>query len=255
MIRADSAYETCEGLFARYPSASRHVSQGGDVRAMVLMVRNGDDASFYVLSRHRGDGLARYSISQWPAGDSVAIEAAGRPATELAVSALTRGLPLPRHGSIFGWLGSETVTAMVVCYTDYESYRPQPLCSVMPFERTAERQWPPFTDEPFLGHWFWEYCWAGRLVSLHQLIAATPETVFWVNTQEILGSDCCAVVRDVVGPRGRTLLRGRYVYSEVLREGVPVPSLHALLADPGRSDLAPRFARLAAEDAEPPGKS
>jgi hypothetical protein len=40
---------------------------------------------------------------------------------------------------------------------------------------------------------------------------------------------------------GFKLERGRYVYRQALRAGKPVSSLRVLLADTGKTDLAPRF--------------
>ena len=57
----------------------------------------------------------------------------------------------------------------------------------------------------------------------------------------ILGSDSCAVARDVSNPEGHTLRRGRYIYYQALRAGKPVPSLTALLSDTSEIDLALRF--------------
>jgi hypothetical protein len=67
---------------------------------------------------------------------------------------------------------------------------------------------------------------------LDDLIAGTPGTVCWINTKAVLGSDCCAVARDITSPEGHTLRRGRYVYYEALRK---------LLAAADRADLASRF--------------
>jgi hypothetical protein len=86
-----------------------------------------------------------------------------------------------------------------------------------------------------------EYYQAGTISSLDDLIGGTPGAVFWINTAAILGSDCCAVARDITSPDGHTLRRGRYVYYEALRAGKPVPPLRKLLATADRADLASRF--------------
>jgi hypothetical protein len=116
----------------------------------------------------------------------------------------------------------------------------------MPLVGTSEKQWPPFTNEPVFGRWFWQYYNAGKVVNLGGLIAETPCTVFWAATKGILGSDCCVVAHDIETPEGLMLPRGRYVYSEALQEGKNVPSLEILLADDRKIDLAPRFQRSAA---------
>lgn len=254
MIRTTSLYEACQELFAGYPLAIRAVNHSATIRSMVLMLRDDDDVGFFVLSHDYGDGALLYSICPWPAGDVADIEAdGGARVPDVLVNAVTCGVPIPRHGSIFGWMGRDAITALVVIYTDYEPARPLPRWTVMPFAGIPESQWPAFTGRLF-GYWFWEYYRTGRIVSLDDLIAETPDTVFWVNTQAILGSDCCAVVRDIRGPERYTLRRGCYVYSEALRAGEAVPSLTALLADTGKTDLAPRFRRSAYSDGRPRGR-
>lgn len=91
------------------------------------------------------------------------------------------------------------------------------------------------------GHWFWEYYQAGTVVYLDDMIAETQDTVFWVDTTAILGTRCFAVSADVKDPAGCTLPQGRYMTYLTLRAGGPVPSLSDLLADPSRTDIAPRF--------------
>ena len=111
----------------------------------------------------------------------------------------------------------------------------------MPLTDIPETQWPPFTERRFFGDWFWQWYRAGSITSLSNLIASTPETVFWVDTKAILGSGSCAVAAEVSAPEGYRLRRGCYVYYRALRAGRPVPSLRALLSDDSRIDLSPGF--------------
>ena len=245
MIRTISPYEACQELFTSYPIAARATGHGSTIRSMVLMLRNSDDARFFVLSQDCDDGVLLYSLCPWPAGDVVDIEAnGGAPIPDVVVNVVTCGVPLPRHGSIFGWTERDAITALVVIYTEYDPARPLPRWTVMPRAGIPEPRWPPFMGKPLFGQWFWEHYRAGGIVPLDGLIADSPDTVYWVNTRQILGSDCCAVARDVRSPDRHTLRRGCYVYSEALRAGAPIPSLTALLADAGKIDLAPRFRRF-----------
>ena len=159
----------------------------------------------------------------------------------MVVKAVTHGIPIPRHGSLFGWNDGGIITALTAIYTQYTPQTPQPVFTSMPFVDLPERQWPPYTGEPLFGRWFWDSYEVGKFVSLATLIAATPGEVYWVNTKATLGSDCYAVARDVSSPGGYTLRRGRYVFYQALRAGMLVPSLTELLADSGKIDLAPRF--------------
>jgi hypothetical protein len=84
-----------------------------------------------------------------------------------------------------------------------------------------------------------------------RLIAGTPATVFWANTKATLGTDSCLVTQDLESSQGYTLLRGIYVHYEVLRAGMPVPTLTVLLADGGKTDLAPYMRRFVDSDGRP----
>jgi hypothetical protein len=245
MIRTASLHEACADLFRIFPLAARDLAVGGATRSMVLMLRDGDDAQFFVLMQGSGEAGPLYSVGAWPAGDLVSIDGRGRtPMPDVLASAITRGVPLPRHGSTFGWPDGAVFGAIIVTYTDAAPGRPLPSWSVMPLAGPPASRWPPFTRRAFFGQWFWDDLQAGRIVPLDQVIAGSPDSVFWVNTQAILASDCCAVARDIPSPQGPTLMHGRYVDSDALLSGAPVPSLTALLADTTKIDMAPRFRRL-----------
>ena len=76
--------------------------------------------------------------------------------------------------------------ALVAFYATYSPMSPDPYWSVMPLADIPPSSWPPFAGEPFFGCWFWEYYRAGNVSSLDDLIAATPGTVFWINTKAVL---------------------------------------------------------------------
>lgn len=215
---------------------------------MVLMLPDGDDARFFVLSRQQDESGLSYSLWSWPAGDVVNIDAEGSAAVPgQGVNALTRGVPIPRNGSLLGWTHGGDVTALIAIYARYTPAHPEPGWAVMPRAGTPEALWPSFTGRPLFGHWSWEQYRAGGLVFLDRLIAAIPETVYWVDTTAMLGSNCCVVARDLTDPSGYILRRGRYVDYEVLRADKAVPPLGALLAGPDKTDLAPRFREWSAQ--------
>lgn len=252
MIRTSSLYETCHELFDCYPLAVRVVNLSGTIRSMVLVVRDSADAGFFVLQHDCGDSVPFYSLSPWHTGDTVDIEADDTAAVpDVAVTALTRGVPMPRHGSLFGWRHGDAIAALVAVYARYSPESPEPCWAVMPLAGLPEAQWPSFTDERLFGHWFWNHYQAGSIVSLSNLIAGTSGTVFWVETEAGLGWDCCVVARDISGPGGPALRSGRYVDYRALRAGKTVPSLDALLAGTAKIDLAPRFQRFEDGDGWP----
>lgn len=242
MICTRSPYEACQTLFIDYPLATRIVSRDGTVRSMVLMLQHEDYAGFFVLSGDYRNGKQAYSVWSWPAGDIMAIEignAASVP--DPAVTAVTCGVPIPQDGSLFGWTYGDVISALIVIYAEYSAEHTEPGWAVMPLASASEELWPPFTGEPLFGHWPWTEYKSGKIVSLDRVIADTPEAVFWVDTKDTLGSDCCAVARDIKPHQGAVLRGGRYVYFEALRAGEHVPSLTELLTSPNALDLTPRF--------------
>lgn len=241
-----SAYDRCAELFAAYPLAVQRADWAGALHSMVLIVRDGANADFLTLARDDREGRLFYSLVPWrPDGPRVYIEADGSAVSEAAATALSQGIPLPRHGSLFGWLAGNRVTALVAVYTKYSRDYPEPSWAVMPRAGVPAWTWPPFTDEALFGAWFWEHYRAGALVPLAGLIAASPGTAFWVNSEAALGWDCCVVSRDIADNGGYTLPRGCYLYYEALRQGVAVPPPETLLARMGKTDLAPRLRPLA----------
>jgi hypothetical protein len=228
----------CQQLFVGYPLAVRPASAGAG-RSMVLMVAEGP--AFFLLRLGDEDGGLEYSIGPWPAGDAEEVPAGDHPAVSGSLAnALLHGIPIPRDGSLFGWVHDDAVTALVVVYAD-ESENPVPSWSIMPLAGTPELQWPPFTDERLFGGWFWKHYLAGEVICLGNLVAENPDTVFWVDLKATTGSDCCAVERDIRTFTGHTLRRGCYLYFQALRERRRVPPLDVLLADAGKIDLAPWF--------------
>jgi hypothetical protein len=209
---------------------------------MVVAVQGGAHSGFFALLQDEGGDESSYLLWAWPAGDIIVVtaeDAVDVPA--IATEVLTHGLPIPRDGSVFGWTFEGAITALIVVYSEYTHEHPVPGWAVMPLVGVPEEQWPPFAGQPLFGHWSWEEYRTGRIVDLDGLIAETPDTVFWADTREMLGSACCAVAADIRTPEGVALRRGRYVYYEALRAAKPVPSLEALLTCEGKIDLAPRF--------------
>ena len=243
MTVTDLLSEVCGGLFSDYPLAVTPDDESGAVRSLVLMSRDGDDAEFFVLSRDAREGRLRYSLRPWHTGEFANTEIHAAEVSSVVLKVVTRGVPIPRHGSLLGWARGNDITALVAFYARYSRASPKPHWAMMPLADSPMESWPPFTGEPLFGYWFWDYYKAGAISPLDELIAGIPGAVFWVNTKSVLGSDCCAVARDINTLEGHRLRRGRYVYYEALRAGEPVPSLRTLLAATDKTDLASRFRR------------
>jgi hypothetical protein len=243
--KISSHYRNCQELFTTYPMAVRTDNGSEAASSMVLMVHEGP--AFFVLRFYHESDNPVYSIGPWPAGDVEEITADGDPPVSgTLANVLTYSVPIPRDGSLFGWIHGDVVTALVVVYAD-ESESPVPSWAIMPLAGTPGWQWPPFTDEHFFGSWFWKHYGAGEVVCLGDLVAETPDTVFWVDTKTTIGSDCCVVERDITTSTGYVLRRGCYVYFQALRERKRVPPLEVLVADTGKVDLAPRYDRASCE--------
>jgi hypothetical protein len=243
MTRARALDEACSDLFAGYPLAITSFRHGNKVtESLVLMVLDDQDICFFTLSRPPDPP----SLVPWDNSNTKNVNPGSYPNDPDDIAgALVRGIPLPRHGSLFGWTPGDCISSLIAFYANPTPPRRLPSWTVMPLVGTPEKRWPPFTNEPVFGRWFWQYYNAGKVVNLGCLISETPCTVFWAPTKGILGSDCCVVAHDIETPEGLMLPRGRYVYSEALQEGKTVPSLETLLADDRKIDLASRFQRSA----------
>ena len=217
-------------------------NRAGTVRSMVLTVRDSDDAEFYVLLHDLGADEDFYLLKRWRGRSIGSVYARSGANVPVAFAdVVANGIPVPRDGSLFGWNSGDGVTALVTIHVKYTPAHPEPSWSLMLLADVPETLWPPFIEEPLFGSWFWDHYRTGSIIWLDDLIAATPGTVFWVDTEAILDADCCIVARDIESPKGYTLRRGRYVYCQVLEESKRVPSLTELLASPDKTDLASRF--------------
>jgi hypothetical protein len=241
MVPANKAYEACDELFGGYPLAVSAVEHVPTMHSMVLMLCDGEDVRFFALLRDCGDGRPVYSIVPWDASGTGTIESGGAEVPGLAASAVLQGVPIPRDGSLFGWIHGGLVIALIVVYTGYTPDRPVPSWSVMPRADSSETQWPPFTDERLFGNWFWHHLRARCIIDLGGVIAATPGTFFWADTYPVLGSDCCVVSGDVKTPDGHVLCHGTYLDSAALRAGVAAPTFAELPKGVDVTDLAPGF--------------
>jgi hypothetical protein len=243
MSTARSAYDRCEDLFASYPLAVQCADWAGAVHVMVLVAPDSDSAGYFMLVRDRDEGKTFYSLGPWrPGSPFVDIAADGSDIPKATATALSKGVPLPRHGSLFGWVAGNAAGALIAIYTEYTPEDPEPSWAVMP--RADASAWPPFTGERLFGSWFWEHYQAGTIVSLAALIAASPDTAFWVETEATLGWDCCVITRDINSDAGYVLPGGCYLYYEALQQGVDVPTAEKLLDGSDRTDLAPRLRPL-----------
>ena len=66
---------------------------------MVLMLPEGDDAQFFVLTHEYGEGRPFFSLNSWDVDRNIAdIEADSGTVPDEVMSAVTRGIPIPLPG-------------------------------------------------------------------------------------------------------------------------------------------------------------
>lgn len=242
MMCKGSLYKVCYERFADYPLAVKAISRSGTIRSIVLMLQKPDQAGFFVLAHDFGTESTVFWLWPWPTGSVVEIEDGSDDIPDTAMRTILDGVPIPRHGSLLGWAREGVITALIVVYAEHSPEHPEPGWAIMPLAGAPKTQWPPFTGDRLFGNWSWEHHAAdGDIVSLDGLVAERPGTVFWVDTKATLGSDCCVVADDIISPEQYVLRRGSYAYYQALRVGPSVPPPEALLAHPGKIDLADRF--------------
>ena len=61
--REPSPYEVCQELFSRYPLALRVSGQDRSVLSMVLMLADGAEPRFFVLSHDCDDGWCEFDVA------------------------------------------------------------------------------------------------------------------------------------------------------------------------------------------------
>ena len=178
MIRTSSLSEACHELFARYPLAV--LTDDGDETtcAMLLALPDSSGGKYFVLSQDRSKGRFSYSLRPRRTTDVVDIEPdGGAMIPDVAVKAVTHGVPIPRMDPFWMAVRRRRRTALVPVYTTSTPASPDPFWAVMPRTCVPEEQWPPFTNQCLLGHWFWEAYRTGRISFLDDLIAGTEDTV------------------------------------------------------------------------------
>ncbi|MGH3164758.1 MAG: hypothetical protein ACRDN0_02550, partial [Trebonia sp.] len=232
-MNGNDAYLRCQDLFAGYPLAVRVTTLPGgrgEQKSMVLMAP-GEKEEFFILCQEKGAD-SPFSLFPWRAQGTTLIRPDGGDLAAPCPHVLSDGVPIPRHGSLFGWVWGTSVTALISTYTRYTSRSPVPSWAVMPWVDGTRDQWPPFTFEKLLGRWFWEYVRSGTVRDMESVIAGTPDTMFWTDTTDVLGSGSCAVARDIRTADGLVLPMGRYVRHQVALSGAAIPSLESLLNHP-----------------------
>jgi hypothetical protein len=242
---ATASFAACVQLFGRYPLAI--TPNTGGYRSMVLMTRHTGSAGFFVLTQ-AGDDL--FLIRSWNRREGVNHEIRpGEPASGVIQQLITGSMPLPRDGSLLGWVADNQVTTMLVVHCrhpeTWDGVAPVPEIRVMPMAGTSEvLQWPPFTASPLEDGRLWQYVSWGQIVDIVPLITQSIGSAFWVpspDRRSVRHGEGFVVIMDNLPADEYWLPAGVYMDHWTLREGIGAPPVGRLLTLPGVEDLAYRL--------------
>jgi hypothetical protein len=241
----DSVFAACLRLFHRYPLAIRRHYAEHRYGSLVLMNRAAGRARFFVLIMEWDD---LFVIRPWDRRDAgrVAIRR-DEPVSDDIREAIESAVPVPRDGTLLGWMDGYKVQALVAVYgrltEPWDDPAAVPGVLVMPFAGSQPAHWPPLTDSPLDGGRLWQYLERGHLADLTALAARRPGCVYWVPGQDGRAGGW-AGARIVVTERMSTdkfwLPAGVYTDRVALREGTQLWTAGQLLALPGVIDLGAR---------------
>jgi hypothetical protein len=236
----------CVQLFERYPLAvTPHAADTG-YRSLVLLSRAGGPPSFFVLTQASDD---LFVIRSWHRGGGVNQQIRpGEPVPVVVRQVVTGGIPVPRDGTLLGWVTGRQVTVMLATRSrqpeTWDDPVPVPEIRVLPMAGTCEPlHWPPFTAGPLDDGRLWEYVERGQIVDVGPLLSGSAGSAFWVPSADRRSArheDGCIVVIGNLPAEEYWLAAGVYTDHWMLREGImPLPA-GRLLAQPGVVDMAGR---------------
>ena len=236
----------CVQLFERYPLAvTPHAADTG-YRSLVLLSRAGGPPSFFVLTQASDD---LFVIRSWHRGGGVNQQIRpGEPVPVIVRQVVTGGIPVPRDGTLLGWVTGRQVTVMLATHSrqpeTWDDPVPVPEIRVLPMAGTCEPlHWPPFTAGPLDDGRLWEYLERGQIVDVGPLLTGSAGSAFWVPSADRRSArheDGCIVVIGNLPAQEYWLAAGVYTDHWMLREGImPLPA-GRLLAQPGVVDLTGR---------------
>jgi hypothetical protein len=236
----------CVQLFERYPLAvTPHAADTG-YRSLVLLSRAGGPPSFFVLTQASDD---LFVIRSWHRGGGVNQQIRpGEPVPVIVRQVVTGGIPVPRDGTLLGWVTGRQVTVMLATRSrqpeTWDDPVPVPEIRVLPMAGTCEPlHWPPFAAGPLDDGRLWEYVERGQIVDVGPLLSGSAGSAFWVPSADRRSArheDGCIVVIGNLPAEEYWLAAGVYTDHWMLREGImPLPA-GRLLAQPGVVDMAGR---------------
>jgi hypothetical protein len=232
-----ATFAACLQLFRFHPLAVAPPGTDGADGSMVLRHRK---AGYFVLTREGGDAFV---LRSWNSRDGIEEKIRPRESVpDLVCEVIARCLPVPRHGTLLGWITGKQVTALLPVHSAPDpgssSPAPGPEVRVLPLEETSQEwHWPPFTLDP-LDEWrLWEYVDWNELVDVAPLIDEHPGCVLWVPSPDGRRTGHVIVTENLRAEK-YWMPAGVYADHWTLREGLPAPSVGELLKRPKVVDLA-----------------
>lgn len=231
-----ASFAACTQLFRSHPLAVAPPGPDGGDGTMVLRHRK---AGFFVLTQEGDDA---FILRSWDSRDGIEEKIRPRePVPDLVCDVIARCLPVPRHGSLLGWITGKQVTALMPVHALPPSGPdpvPEPEMRVLPLSETDEGwHWPPFTLNP-LDEWrLWEYIDWHEMADVLPLIAGNPGSVSWVRSPDGRRTGH-VIVRENLRAEKFWVPAGVYADHWTLRDGMPAPAAGELLARGNAADLA-----------------
>jgi hypothetical protein len=223
-----ASFAACRQLFRFHPLAVAPPGADGGDGSMVLRHRT---AGYFVLTREGDDAFV---LRSWNTRDGIEEKIRPRQAVpDLVCEVIVRCLPVPRHGTLLGWITGKQVTALLPVHAapaSGPSPAPGPEMRVLPLDGASQEwHWPPFTLSP-LDEWrLWEYIDWNELIDVLPLIAEHPGRVLWVPSPDGRRTGHVVVTENLRAEK-YWMPAGVYADHWTLREGLAAPSAGELLA-------------------------
>jgi hypothetical protein len=245
VARASSgaAFTACLRLFSSYPLAVRRHYAEHRYGSLVLRDRAARGICFYVLIMEWDD---LFVIRPWDRRDGARVEIRrDEPVSSDVSQVIECAVPVPRDGTLLGWLVGNQVRAVLAAYgrltEPWDDPSAVPGVVVMPLVGSQPADWPPFTASPLEGMRLWECLARHQLADLGPLVAHRPRRVFWVpgtTGHAWHRNGARIVVTERLSSEEFWMPAAVYADHRTLREGTRQWTARQLLALPGVTDLA-----------------
>jgi hypothetical protein len=244
----DAVFAACLRLFRSYPLAVRRHYAEHRYGSLVLLDRSAGGDRFFVLIMEWDD---LFVLRPWDRRDGARIEIRrDEPVSGDARQVIESAVPVPRDGTLLGWLAGRQVQAVLAVYgrltEPWDDPDAVPGVLVMSPVGSRPADWPPLAVSPLDDGRLWEYVTGGQLADLTPLVSRLPGRVYWVPDAHGSASGGLAGrpagARIVVTERLSTdeywLPAAVYADQVTFHDGTPPRTATQLLALPGVMDLA-----------------